>query len=60
MTAGRRLHAEEPHTDADLVGRLLAALSVSLVALPYYRDTLPALVASSRHVLAQLHADGTG
>lgn len=33
------------------------ALSVALVALPYYRDTNPALAAISRHVIAQVIDD---
>jgi hypothetical protein len=32
-------------------------LSVGLIALPYYRDTYPAIVAESRHVIAEVLAD---
>jgi aminoglycoside phosphotransferase (APT) family kinase protein len=33
------------------------ALSISVIQLPYYRDTNPALAANSRHVLEQIIAD---
>ena len=33
------------------------ALSVALVALPYYKDTNPAIVASSMHAVAEVLAD---
>ncbi|MFD9737734.1 aminoglycoside phosphotransferase family protein [Umezawaea sp. NPDC059074] len=33
------------------------ALTVALIALPYYRDTNPALAASSRHVIEQVTID---
>ncbi len=36
------------------------ALSVSLVALPYYRDTNPIICATARHTIAEVLADVTG
>lgn len=36
------------------------ALSVALIQLPYYKDTNPALAASSRHVLGELLRGGPG
>jgi aminoglycoside phosphotransferase (APT) family kinase protein len=33
------------------------ALSISLIQLPYYRDTNPALAANSRHVIREVLAD---
>lgn len=54
----RRYYREAVRTDDDtwLRGRGWA-LSVALVALPYYRDTNPALAALARHTLAALLAD---
>jgi aminoglycoside phosphotransferase (APT) family kinase protein len=36
------------------------ALSVALIALPYYRERNPPLAASSRHVIAELLATRCG
>jgi aminoglycoside phosphotransferase (APT) family kinase protein len=33
------------------------ALSISLIQLPYYRDTNPVLAANSRHVIAEVLAE---
>jgi aminoglycoside phosphotransferase (APT) family kinase protein len=36
------------------------ALSIALIQLPYYRDTNPALAASTRHVIREVLADHQG